>query len=130
MTPAPLQETLVAYGQSQLTIDAEGRIDTADVSPEDLDALRPVLEAALPRLPQTITVAGRSVVLPADARAELKSALGLSEQVWRIVYLPIPRPPGEYSYLMITVSGQVVRSFFRPGEERLFQPVLDAAAGQ
>ena len=114
-------------GFSWLALDDEGRIAGSHILPKDLATFQPLLDAALPPLPGSISIGGKEVPLAPGMRyGELLPALGSTKTVWWVFYDSIPVKP-EVSSLTLDEDGTIFKSHILPEDLPLFQPLLDAA---
>ncbi len=113
---------------SELRIDGTGRVKYARILPEHLELFQPLLNAALPPLRDTVTIYGQTLTLPSGMRFWEGIRQGTTNPIWTVEYMSIPAQP-EISYIAVdTETGNVYRSHINPGDEPLFQPLLDIAA--
>ncbi len=115
-------------GNSWLSLDEEGRLGGSHIRPEDLAVFQPLLDAALPRLPTTATIAGKEVTLAPGMRAgQLLPARNSTTRVWCIYYTSIPAKPA-MSLLCVDQDWNTVRNEIDPEDLPLYQPLLDEAS--
>ena len=120
-----------APGFSWLTLDEEGRIAGSYIRPEDLAVFQPLLDAALPQLPTTATIAGKEFTLAPGMRAGDGGlpARNSTTRVWCIRYTSIPVKPASSS-LCVDQDWNTVTNGIDPDDLALFQPLLDAVTSQ
>ena len=115
-------------GHSWLSLDDEGRITASYIRPEDLAVFEPLLDAALPQLPTTTTIAGKEITLaPGMTSGELLPGRGSTTRVWCIHYTSLPANP-QMSVLCVDQDWNTVSNEIDLDDRALFQPMLDIVA--
>jgi hypothetical protein len=117
-------------GNSWLSLDEEGRLGGSHIRPEDLAVFQPLLDAALPRLPTTATIAGKEFTLAPGMRAgQLLPARNSTTRVWCIYYTSIPAKPA-MSLLCVDQDWNTVRNEVDPDDLAVYQPLLDSVTSE
>ncbi len=119
-----------APGFSWLTLDEEGRLVGSYIRPEDLAVFEPLLDAALPELATTATIAGKEFTLPPGmGGGEGLPARQSTTRVWCIHYTSLPAKPA-MSLLCVDQDWNTVRNEIGPDDLAVFQPLLDAVTSE
>lgn len=120
-------------GVSWLSLSDEGRITASHILAEDLPRFQPFIDAALPQLPTTATIAGQDVILPPGMTAsQLLPAAGSATKVWCATFTPIPLnlTASAPSLLCVDQDWNTVRNEIHPDEGDAFQPLLEAVTSE
>jgi hypothetical protein len=118
----------VGSSYSQLQIDDDGRTVYIRILPEHMDLFQPLLDAVLPRVSETVTVYGQTITLAPGLHFWEGTRPGTTNPIWTVEYTSIPAQP-EISYIAVDKErGNIYRRHINPGDEAIFQPLLELAA--
>ena len=117
-------------GVSWLSLYEDGRISRSHILAEDMRVFQPLLDAALPQLPTTETIAGKEFThAPGMGAGQLLPARNSTTRVWCIHYTSIPVKPAGSS-LCVDQEWNTVSYGIDPDDLALFQPLLDSVTSQ